>query len=121
MINESLELLERMNRLGLGGPGGDEYIKEDNDEEVLRGIIRKVRYSARDSRLKFTYMGKVDYISIPSNLSNRREIFEFIDNLFKKLNKAIHPIKLEAESTMAYKPEKEEKKEKAEKKEEEEK
>jgi len=108
-LQESLELLKRMKRLE--GPGGNEYIKEDNDEEVLKGIIRKVRYDARGRRLRLKYMGKIEYIDIPANLATRKQIFKFIDELFQKINKAIHPIKIESEMTANFAYEEPEEKE----------
>lgn len=107
-FNESLELLERMNRLNLNA-GEREYLNEQADNDTVnRGVIRKVRYELQDRRLKISYMGKIEYFELPAMISSRSAIFDFVDSLLQELNSTIHPIKFEKkESKKKEEPEEE--------------
>lgn len=108
-FNESMDLLKRMNRLGLSGKGENEYLAEAKDApDYEKGIIRKVKYELSNKRLKLTYVGRIMYIDLPPVLPTRDDIYKFIQDLFDQLNQAIYPVKLEAKKEKNQEAEEEE-------------
>jgi len=95
-LRESIDLLKRMNRLGLN-KGENEYINEASEDapDYERGIIRKVKYSNVGRKLKLEFAGKILYINLPNSVVGKDNVFDFVSALFKKINQAIFPIKLE--------------------------
>ena len=87
MFNESLDLFRKVENMN--DPGEIELISEAEKEA---GITRKIKYDLMNNRrIRFSYAGNIFYVELPTIISGREEIYDFIDSILQKLNAAVHP------------------------------
>lgn len=87
VFKESLDLFKKIE--DITDPGEIEFISEAEKEE---GLTRKVKYSLMSNkRIRFSYAGNIFYVDLPSMISGREDIYNFLDSILQKLNHAVYP------------------------------
>lgn len=103
IFSESLELLRDMSTERDTGEIEDYMVEAERG-----GITKRVKYEMIDTRIKFSYLGKIFYIELDSLLAGRKAIFSFINTLLQRLNPAIYPARfIKTGKDQAIKPEEE--------------